>query len=54
MFTELRVNSDAGNPEANFTGNPRLAQSLDELARNLAAQVRLHNAQKATPELNVS
>src|SRR5207237_2915353 len=24
MFTELRVNSDAGNPTANFQGNPKL------------------------------
>jgi ATP-binding protein involved in chromosome partitioning len=54
MFTELRVNSDSGNPVANFTGNPRLAQSLEHLARALAGQVSVHNLQAAAPELSVS
>jgi ATP-binding protein involved in chromosome partitioning len=54
MFTELRVNSDSGNPIANFTGPARLAQSLEQLARALAGQVSIHNLQTAEPELSVS
>jgi ATP-binding protein involved in chromosome partitioning len=54
MFTELRVNSDSGNPVANFTSNPRLAQSLEHMARNLAGQVSVHNLQAPVPELSVT
>lgn len=54
MFPELRMNSDGGTPEANFSGDPRLKASLEQLARNLAAQVSLHNTQAAPPELKIS
>src|SRR4051812_41824336 len=43
MFTELRVNSDAGNPTANFAGNPKLRDALETVTRNLAGQVSLRN-----------
>ena len=43
MFTELRVNSDAGNPTANFEGNPKLREALEAIVRNLAGQVSLRN-----------
>jgi len=53
MFTELRVNSDAGNPTANFESNAQLKQALERLVQNLAAQVSLRNMQAAQPELNI-
>jgi ATP-binding protein involved in chromosome partitioning len=34
MFPELRVNSDAGKPHANFEKNPALKQALEQLAQN--------------------
>jgi ATP-binding protein involved in chromosome partitioning len=54
MFTELRINSDAGNPHANFTGNPKLSAALESMVRNLAGQVSLRNLSTPTPELTVS
>jgi len=53
MFPELRVNSDAGRPIANFEGNPKLKEALEALTKNLAAQVTLRNVQPRGPELNV-
>jgi len=53
MFTELRVNSDAGNPHANFTGNAKLAAALENMVRNLAGRVSLRNMSAPTPELTV-
>ncbi len=52
MFTELRVNSDLGNPTANFQGNPALRDALESLAKNLAGQVSIRNMQ-SRPELTV-
>jgi ATP-binding protein involved in chromosome partitioning len=54
MFTELRVNSDAGNPTANFTGNPKLRESLEALVQTLAGEVSKRNAQPSGPELTIS
>jgi len=54
MFTELRINSDAGNPHANFTGHPKLAAALESMVRNLAGQVSLRNLSTPAPELTVS
>ncbi len=53
MFPELRANSDAGKPLANFEGSPKLAESLQRIVQNLAAQVSLRNLQAKAPELNV-
>ncbi len=39
MFTELRANSDAGKPHANYESNPRLRGALELLVRNLEAAV---------------
>jgi ATP-binding protein involved in chromosome partitioning len=54
MFTALRVNSDAGNPNANFEGDPRLRDALMAVVKNLAGQVSVHNLTTAGPTLSVS
>jgi ATP-binding protein involved in chromosome partitioning len=55
MFTELRVNSDAGNPHANFEGDPKLRDSLMAVVQNLAGQVSLRNLRGAGgPELTIT
>ncbi|MGE5607746.1 MAG: Mrp/NBP35 family ATP-binding protein [Bacillota bacterium] len=53
MFQELRVNSDAGTPHANFDGNPKLAQALETIVKNLAGQVSLRNLRTEGPTLNI-
>jgi len=54
MFTELRVNSDAGTPSKNFEGSPVLAAALMHIVQNLAGQVSMRNLQSAGPELKIS
>src|SRR3954470_12677757 len=54
MFTELRVNSDAGNPPANFTGNPRLRDALEHIVQTLTGEVNKRNLQPTGPELTIS
>src|SRR3954454_11647796 len=54
MFTELRVNSDAGNPEANFAGNPKLRESLERITQTLAGEVSKRNMQPTGPELTIN
>jgi ATP-binding protein involved in chromosome partitioning len=54
MFTELRVNSDAGTPERNFEGDPRLKAALESIVGTLAGQISLRNLQPAGPELNIT
>jgi ATP-binding protein involved in chromosome partitioning len=39
MMTELRVNSDAGKPHANFEGPPRLKQSLEALIEGVESSI---------------
>ena len=53
MFPELRINSDSGNPTANFEGTPQLRQSIETIIANLITQVSLKNAQAAGPELTI-
>jgi ATP-binding protein involved in chromosome partitioning len=53
LYTELRVNSDAGDPTRNFTANPDLARVLTEITQNLVNQVQLRNAQSPAPQLNI-
>jgi ATP-binding protein involved in chromosome partitioning len=53
LYTELRRNSDAGQPHANFTGQPELRQALEQIVQNLAAQVSIRNMQ-AAPELTIT
>ena len=54
IYTELRVNSDAGTPEKNFETNPGLAQALLRVVENLAGQISRHNLGESAPELNIS
>ena len=53
LYTELRVNSDAGDPTKNFSGNPKLAESLDAIVQNLIHQIHLKETSAPTPELNI-
>jgi ATP-binding protein involved in chromosome partitioning len=53
LYPDLRRNSDAGQPEANFTGQPELRQALEQIVQNLAAQVSIRNMQ-APPELTIT
>jgi ATP-binding protein involved in chromosome partitioning len=54
MFTELRVNSDAGDPTANFTGNPKLREALEQIVTHLAGEVSKRNLSTPTPTLNIT
>lgn len=54
MFTELRINSDHGQPEWNFTTNPKLRDALESVVRHLAGEVSKRNLQTAGPTLTVS
>jgi ATP-binding protein involved in chromosome partitioning len=48
MFPELRVNSDAGTPHANFDKNPALRDALDHIVRTLAGEVSKRNMETPT------
>jgi hypothetical protein len=54
MFTELRINSDAGDPTANFTGNPKLRAALEQVVTHLAGEVSKRNLGGAGPTLNIT
>jgi ATP-binding protein involved in chromosome partitioning len=54
MFTELRVNSDAGDPTANFTGHPKLRESLERIVTHLAGEVSKRNLATPAPTLNIT
>jgi ATP-binding protein involved in chromosome partitioning len=54
MFTELRVNSDAGNPSANFEGHPKLREAINQVVTHLAGEVSKRNLSASAPTLNVS
>lgn len=53
LFTELRINSDAGEPTKNFTGDPRLRDALEQIVQTLAGRVSVQNSQPSGPELEV-
>jgi ATP-binding protein involved in chromosome partitioning len=53
MYTELRVNSDSGNPNANFTGNPKLREALEQVVKHLAGEISKRNLGAAAPTLNI-
>jgi ATP-binding protein involved in chromosome partitioning len=53
LFTELRVNSDAGTPGKNFDGNPKLRESLERVVGHLAGEVSKRNFAGAGPELTI-
>ncbi len=44
IHREVRINGDAGRPLSNWEGNSKLAEALDRLCRNLAAQVSIASA----------
>ncbi len=54
MFTELRVNSDAGTPTKNFESQPRLKAALEQLVTHLGGEVSKRNLQPAAPELTIT
>ena len=54
LFPELRVNSDAGNPHANFENNPKLRDALEHITRALAGEVSKRNLSGPGPTLNVT
>ena len=54
MFPELRANSDAGKPHANFEANPKLRESLEHIVGALAGEVSKRNLQPAGPELTIT
>jgi len=54
MFIELRVNSDTGNPTANFQANPKLRDALQQIVRRLAGEVSKRNLAAPTPQLNIT
>jgi len=54
MFTELRVNSDSGDPHKNFQGDPALSAALTNVVQTLAGRISQRNLQSKGPELNIS
>jgi hypothetical protein len=54
MFPELRVNSDAGTPEKNYDGDPRLRVALESIVRTLAGEISKRNLTPAGPTLTVT
>jgi ATP-binding protein involved in chromosome partitioning len=54
MFPELRINSDSGQPHANFEKNPQLQNALEHIARNLAGEVSKRNLAAPAAQLNIS
>ena len=53
LYTELRINSDAGDPHKNFQ-IPGLSAALTQIVRNLAGQVSQRNLRDQGPELNIT
>jgi ATP-binding protein involved in chromosome partitioning len=54
LYPELRSNSDAGNPSANYTSNPALSGALQHLVRGLAGEISKRNAAEQGPQLEIS
>jgi ATP-binding protein involved in chromosome partitioning len=55
MFRELRVNSDAGNPVANFESGPAgLAGALEQLVVRLGGEVSRRNRAATGPKLTIT
>lgn len=54
LVPELRVNSDAGNPTANFETNPVLKEALETIVTHLAGEVSKRNLSPSGPSLNIS
>ncbi|HVT87962.1 MAG TPA: Mrp/NBP35 family ATP-binding protein [Tepidisphaeraceae bacterium] len=54
LYPELRVNSDAGNPSANFEGNPGLRAALESLTGHFAGAVSKQNMTESGPKLEIT
>jgi ATP-binding protein involved in chromosome partitioning len=54
MFTELRVNSDAGRPHANFEGPAKLRMALESMVGKLAGEVSKKNMDAPAPQLVIT
>ncbi len=54
IYPELRVNSDAGQPEENFQATPELRQALEAIVGNLAGEVSRRNLTGGGPSLEIS
>ncbi len=54
MFTELRVNSDAGTPGKNFEGSLKLKESLEHIVTTLAGEISKRNMAPAAAELTIT
>jgi ATP-binding protein involved in chromosome partitioning len=54
IYTELRQNSDAGEPLKNFETNPKMKEELEHVVRTLAGQISQRNLSDRGPELNVT
>jgi ATP-binding protein involved in chromosome partitioning len=54
IYTELRINSDAGTPEKNFDAASPLAAALNHVVENLAGEISKHNLSDKPPELNIT
>lgn len=53
MFTELRINSDLGDPRANFAV-PKLGAALEQITQALAGEVSKRNLTTTAPTLEIS
>jgi ATP-binding protein involved in chromosome partitioning len=54
MYTELRINSDSGNPHANFEKNRKLGEALEKIVGSLAGEVSRRNLEGGGPTLTIS
>ncbi len=56
LFPSLRIHCDTGRPHANFEGDPRLRQALEDLAGRVAGEVakRVADTSQAGPTLTIS
>src|SRR5438034_1852587 len=54
MYVDLRVNSDEGNPHANFDKNRALGQALEHITGKLAAEVSMRNMGPGGPTLTIT
>lgn len=56
ITTALRINSDAGNPSANFEGESRLTRALEQMVENVEREANLAAMRqgKSRPRLTVS
>src|SRR5256886_3341597 len=53
MYVDLRVNSDEGNPHANFDKNRALGQALEHIVGKLAGEVSQRNMGPGGPTLTI-